>query len=141
MLSQHKSDLFSTYATVLQHLADIRQVVTEGKTPAGARVKPLPRALRDQLLAALDRAAADLEQAVRTFVPDFDRATTEVGDVAATRMWASILLRTAEELVEDIRPEQMGRHYGAIAQEEAEQLRAKVAPVLADIREGTRLLE
>jgi len=141
MLNQHKSHLFSTYTTVLQHLAEIRQVVTAGKSPTGARVKPLPEPLRDKLLALLDSAAADLEEAVRTFVPDFERATTEVGGVAATRMWASILLRTVEELVEDIYPREMSRHYGEIGEEDADLLREKVEPVLANIRNGMELLE
>ena len=141
MLNQHKSHLFSTYATILQHLAEIRQVVTTGKSPAGARVKPLPEPLRDKLLALLDRAAADLEEAVSTFVPDFERATAEVGGVAATRMWASILLRTVEELVENIHPKEMSRHYGEIGKEEASLLREKVEPVLASIRNGMKLLE
>jgi len=141
MLNQHKSHLFSTYTTILQHLAEIRQVVTAGKSPTGARVKPLPEPLRDKLLALLDGAAADLEKAVRTFVPDFERATTEVGSLAATRMWASILLRTVEELVEDIHPKEMSRHYGEIGEEEADLLREKVEPVLASIRKGMKLLE
>jgi len=141
MLNQHKSHLFSTYTTILQHLAEIRQVMTAVKSPAGARVKPLPEPLRDKLLAVLDSAAADLEEVVRTFVPDFERATTEVGGIAATRMWASILLRTVEELVEDIHPKEMGRHYGEIGEEEADLLREKVEPVLARIRKGMKLLE
>jgi len=141
MLNQHKSHLFSTYTTILQHLAEIRQVVTAGKSPAGARVKPLAEPLRDKLLALLDSAASDLEEAVRTFVPDFERATAEVGGIAATRMWANILLRTVEELVEDIHPKEMSRHYGAIGEEEADLLREKVEPVLASIRKGMKLLE
>jgi len=141
MLNQHKSHLFSTYTTILQHLAEIRQVVTAGKSPTGARVKPLAEPLRDKLLALLDSAASDLEEAVRTFVPDFERATTEVGGIAATRMWANILLRTVEELVEDIHPKEMSRHYGAIGEEEADLLREKVEPVLASIRKGMKLLE
>jgi hypothetical protein len=141
MLNQHKSHLFSTYTTVLQHLAEIRQVVTAGKTPAGGRVKPLPEPLRHKLLALLDRVAADLEEAVKTFVPDFERAATEVGGMAATRMWASILLRTVEELVEDIHPKEMSRHYGEIAEQEANLLREKVELVLASIRSTMKLLE
>jgi hypothetical protein len=141
MLTQHRSHLFSTYTTILQHLAEIRQVVTAGKTPAGARVQPLPEPLRGKLLALLDSAAAGLEEAVKAFVPDFERATTEVGGVAATRMWASILLRTVEELVEDIHPKEMSRHYGEIGEGEAELLREKVEPVLATIRRGMKLLE
>jgi len=141
MLNHHKSHLFSTYTTIVQHLVEIRQVVTAGKSPTGARVKPLPEPLRDKLLALLDSAAADLEEAVRTFVPDFERATTEVGDVAATRMWASILLRTVEELVEDIHPKELSRHYGEIGEEEADLLQEKVEPVLASIRNGMKLLK
>lgn len=141
MLNQHRSHLFSTYTTVLQHLAEIRQVVRTGKTPAGGHVRPLPEALRGKLLALLDRVATDLEEAVRTFVPDFERATAEVGGVAATRMWASILLRTLEELVEALHPKEMSRHYGEIGEEEANLLREKVEPVLASIRKGMKLLE
>jgi len=141
MLNQHKSHLFSTYTTVLQHLAEIGQVVTTGKSPAGGQLKPLPEPLRDKLLALLDRVGADLEEAVRTFVPDFERATAEVGGVAATRMWASILLSTVEELVEGIYPKEMSRHYGEIGEKDAELLREKVEPVLASIRNGMKLLE
>jgi hypothetical protein len=56
-------------------------------------------------------------------------------------MWASILLRTVEELVEDIHPKEMSRHYGEIGEGEAELLREKVEPVLATIRRGMKLLE
>lgn len=141
MLDQHKSHLLSTYTTILQHLAEIRQVVTAGRSPAGARVKPLAEPLRNKFVALLDSAASDLEEAVRTFVPDFERATTEVGGIAATRMWANVLLRTVEELVEDIHPKEMSRHYSAIGEEEADLLREKVEPVLASIRKGMKLLE
>jgi len=37
MLEQHESHIVSTYTTALQHLAEIRQVVTTGETPAGGR--------------------------------------------------------------------------------------------------------
>ena len=141
MLSQHITHLLSTYTTALQHLAEIRQVITAGKSPAGGRLTPFPQPLRDDLLALLDKAAEGLEEAVRALVPDFESATGEAGGQGATRMWASILLRTVEELVKDIQPNIMGRNYGKRGDDEAELLGTKLRPVIAAIHDGMKLLE
>jgi hypothetical protein len=55
-------------------------------------------------------------------------------------MWTAILLRTVEELVEDLEPDRMGKHYGAVGEHAAETLEQRVRKVLADIREGIDLL-
>jgi len=140
MLDRHRSHLVSTYTTVLQHLGEIRQAITAGKSPGGALLTPLAEPLRDQLVDRIDRIAAGLEELVRHFVPEWDRTAAETGGLAATKMWTSILLRTVEELVEDLRPDRMGKHYGEVGQHEAEVLRGKVQEVLATVREGIDLL-
>jgi hypothetical protein len=140
MLDRHRLHLVSTYTTVLQHLGEIRQAITAGKSPGGALLTPLPEPLRDQLLDRIDRIAAGLEELVRRLVPDWERTATETGGLAATRMWTAILLRTVEELVEDLRPDRMERHYGAVGEHAAETLEQRVRKVLADIREGIDLL-
>ena len=125
----------------MQHLAEIRQVVTTGRTPGGARVAPLPEPSRQQLLASLDRVAAGLEDIAKSFVPAWDGAAEETGGVAATRMWASILLLTIEELVEDLNPDKIGARYGTITEEESRALQGKAESVLAAVRQAMRLLE
>jgi hypothetical protein len=141
MLDRHRSHLVSTYTTVLQHLAEIRQAIAPGKSPGGARLTPLPDPLREQLLERLDRIAADLDGLVRRLVPDWERTATEVGGVAATRMWVAILLRTIEELVEDLKPDRIGKHYGAVGAREARVLDETVSEVLAAIRGAVGLLQ
>ena len=141
MLDRHRSHLVSTYTTVLQHLGEIRQAITAGKSPGGARLTPLPEPLRDQLLDQIDRIAAGLEELVRHFVPDWERTAAETGGLAATRMWAAILLRTVEELVEDLEPDHIQRHYGALELQDVAELDERLQQVLAAIRQGVDLLE
>ena len=140
MLDRHKSHLVSTYTTVLQHLGEIRQAITAGKSPGGARLTPLPEPLRDQLVDRIDRIAAGLEELVRHFVPAWERIAAETGGLAATKMWTAILLRTVEELVEDLEPKRIGKHYGEVGETDAEVLEKRVRHVLADIRDGIDLL-
>jgi hypothetical protein len=141
MLDRHKSHLVSTYTTVLQHLGEIHQAITAGKSPGGALLTPLPEPLRDQLVDRIDRIAAGLKELVRHFVPEWERIAAETGGLAATKMWTAILLRTVEELVEDLEPEQIGRHYGEVGETDAEVLRQRVEQVLATVREGIDLLD
>jgi len=140
MLDRHRSHLVSTYTTVLQHLGEIRQAITAGKSPGGALLTPFPEPLRDQLLDRIDRIAAGLEEMVRHFVPEWERSSAQTGGLAATKMWTAILLRTVEELVADLEPKRMEKHYGAVGGHAAETLEQRVREVLADIREGIDLL-
>jgi len=139
MQQQHKSLLVSTYTTVLQHLAEVRQIVAEGKTPAGGRVRPLPQPLRDRLLENLDALAAGLEGLLQRCVPEWQQEAQETGGLAATRMWVAILLRTIEELLWGILPEQMSRRYGAVKDAEGDQIRRQVDTALATLREAMLL--
>jgi hypothetical protein len=141
MLTRHRSHLLSTYSTVMQHLADLRQVATTGKSPAGGQVTPLPEPLRGELLSLVDRVSAAAEETVHLLVPDPKQALGEPGGVAAARMWAAVLLGTAEELIEDLRPEVLGRRYGDLDPQEAGILDEEVRQMLALVREAIRLLE
>jgi len=140
MQKQHKSLLVSTYTTVLQHLSEIRELVTEGKTPGGAKVTPLPESLRQPLLANLDSVAPGLENLIQEFVPEWQQSGRESGGLAATRMWVNILLRTIEELLQGIMPGRMSKKYGAIGTAEAEQLQRNVESALSALREAMLVL-
>jgi len=140
MLARHRSHLLSTYSTVMQHLADLHQVVTTGESPAGGQVTPLPEPLRGELLSLVDRVTATAEETVYSLVPDPKQILGEPGGIAATRMWAAVLLGTAEELIEDLRPEVLGRRYGDLDPHEAGILNGKVECMLALVREAVRLL-
>jgi len=54
-------------------------------------------------------------------------------------MWVSILLRTVEELVEEIRPARMSRRYGALRAADAQRLGGQVEGVISSLREAMRL--
>jgi len=141
MLDRHKNHLVSTYTTVLQHLVDLRQMITTGKTPGGGRVAPLPEPLRSEMLGQFDAISAALDDLVRTFVPDWESMSSETGGLAATRMWLSILLRTVDELIQDIRPERMGKQYGSVGADEAAALGTKAEVALAAVRDALGTLE
>lgn len=141
MLEQHKSHLVSTYTTVLQHLAEIRQVAAAGKTPGGGRVAPLPDNLREPLLAGLDAVAARLERLVQSFVPDWNTSGQERGGPAATLMWVNILMRTIEELVHALLPDRMGRKYGPLSPAQGRRLQADLQEVLQSLREAMQAAE
>ena len=136
MLDQHKTHLVSTYTTLLQHLAEIRQVATTGKTPAGGRVVPLPEPVRDRLLGRLDALATEMERLVQSSGVDLRMVDSEIGGLAAARMWINVLLRTVEELIEDLLPSRMGRQYGALGAAEGERLQRHVEKALARLREA-----
>lgn len=140
MLDRHKSHLVSTYTTVLHHLGEIRQAVAGGKSPGGAQLTPLPEPLRSRLVERVGRIAADLEQLVHLLVPGWERTAAEPGGISATQMWAAILLRTVQELVEDLDPDRMQRQYGEVTDAEAEVLRQRVRQVLAAIQDAVTLL-
>jgi len=136
MLEQHKSHLVSTYTTVLQHLAEVRQVAVEGKTPAGARATPLPEPERERLLAILDALMSQLRELVEKYVPEWQTASQAAGGLAATKMWVSVLLGTAEGLLEDMLPERMSRRYGAIDAAQAADMGRRVNEALHLVREA-----
>ncbi len=140
MLDRHRSHLVSTYTTVLQHLGEIRQAITAGKSPGGARLTPLPEPLRDHLVDCIERIASGLEELVHHFVPAWEHTAAETGGLPATKMWTSILLRTVEELVEDLEPKRMQKHYGKVDESDAETLHQRVERVLTTIREAIDLL-
>jgi hypothetical protein len=139
MLSRHELHLRSTYETSLQHLAEIREILTTGKTPGGAWVTPLPEPARSQLISVLDNALAELEELAAHFLPESERGRT--GGIAATRMWTSALLRTVEELLEDALPVNMRRRYGPLGDVEAGLLEEKLGQVLAELSRGRQLVE
>jgi hypothetical protein len=140
MLEQHESHIVSTYTTALQHLAEIRQVVTTGETPAGGRVAPWPEPERERLVASVDAVAAGLEAIVRSFAPHWEDMGRRTGGLAATRMWVSILLRTVEELVEEIRPARMSRRYGALGAADVQRLGGQVEGVISSLRSAMRMV-
>jgi hypothetical protein len=140
MEAQHKSHLVSTYTTVLQHLAEIRQVVTEGKTPTGARVTPLPQAQRERLLEILDELAREVLDIVEAVVPEWQTTSETTGGLAATRMWANVLLGTIEELLEDIGPERISKRYGRLKDADADTIRRRVETALESVREAMQVV-
>jgi hypothetical protein len=141
VLDQHRSHVGATCATVRQHLEEIRDLVTVGKSPAGGRVAPLPQSLRGPVVALLERVAADLDRVMRLAAPERPPASGDAADGAATRMWASILLRTAEELVADLDPDRMQRRYGKLEPGEAAALNRQMERVLAGLRETIALVD
>jgi ElaB/YqjD/DUF883 family membrane-anchored ribosome-binding protein len=136
VLDQHQSHLVSTYTTVLQHFQEIRQAAA-GRSPGGGRVTPLPKPAQEALSSDLDQIAARLEQIVSSLAPDW-RRSAQGGGPGATRMWISVLLRTVEELIEDLLPDRMSKRYGALAPEEAERLARQAEQVLALLRQTMR---
>jgi len=134
MLRQHHVHLVSTYTTVLQHLAEIRQVATVGRSPSGSRLTPLPPPMQGELLAALEKISTELAEVVRTYVPDWQRQVRRTAGIAATRMWVNVLLRRVEELVRDLQPGRMSRQYGAVEEEAARGLQRQVDSVLASLQ-------
>ncbi len=111
-----------------------------GNTPGGGYLAPFPEPLRSQMVAQMEVINAALEDLVRTLVPDRQTSERTPGGPAATRMWASILLRSVEELVQDLAPERMSEKYGPIGEGESE-LGEKIAPVLSAIRGALLVLE
>ena len=141
MLEQHKSHLVSTYTTVMQHLAEIRQVTATGKTPGGSQVAPLPDRLREPLLARLEVVAAKMEDLVESSVPDRDKARLESSGTGAALMWVNILLRSVEELIRGLQPDSMGRQYGALSPQEGSHLQSRTDEVLGSLHEAMLLAD
>ena len=141
MVEQHKSHIVSTYSTVMQHLADIRQVAATGKTPGGGQAAALPERLREPLFARLDVVAARLEDLVESSAPDRNKARPESSGIGAALMWINILLRTVEELIRDLLPDTMSRQYGALSSTEARHLQAGVDTVLSSLHQALALTE
>ena len=141
MLEQHESHILSTCSTVLQHLAEIRQVATTGKTPGGSEVAPLPDRLREPFLGKLDVVAARLEDLVESSVPDRNKGKPESSGTGAVLMWVNILLRTAEDLIRDLLPDSMSRQYGALSPAEARRLQSGIEGVLGSLHEAMLLAD
>ncbi len=140
MLAQHKSHIVSTCSTAAQHLDEIRQLATTGKTPGGGHVAPLADQLREPLLAELDVVEAGIDALARSLIPDQGRTGPDTTESGAALMWLSILLRTVEELVRDLSPERVGRCYGALSPAESRRLQSCVDEVLGGLRAAMQLL-
>jgi len=134
MLQQHRSHLVSTYTTVLQHIDEIRQAAS-GKSPGGGRLVPLPQSEQERLAESLDAIATRLEQIVCCLAGDLRGATGDSGDIATTRMWINILLRTIGELVGDLHPARMERRYGALEPSEAILLRDQIEGLMGLVKD------
>ncbi|MFB3880171.1 MAG: hypothetical protein ACE149_02855 [Armatimonadota bacterium] len=139
MLTRHRSHLYSTCTTALQHLEEVRQAVTAGKSPSGARLSPLPGPARQRLLDALSATATVLEGMMREFAPDESAAQAEPAGASATIMWVNILLRTVEELLSDLSPARTSRRYGALPQAEAQRLQGEVERAVASVRRAMEI--
>ena len=140
MLDRHRSHITSTCATALQHLSEIRQLACTGQTPVGGLVSPLPAELRDQLLSALDPLTAAIEGLAAPFASGAEGRRGEAGASAAL-MWVSILLRTVEDLLEDLSPGRIGRRYGALGSAEAQRLQVQLSRALGSLREAIRSVD
>jgi len=141
MLEQHQSHIVATYSTVMQHLAEIRQIAATGKTPGGGQAAALPEPLREPLFARLDAIAASLEALVESCAPDRNGVRPQRTGIGTSLMWVNILLRTVEELVRDLLPDSMGRRYGAFGPAEATHLRSLVGAVLESLHEAALLMD
>lgn len=139
MLEQHKSHLVSTYTTIMQHLAEIQQVAATGKTPSGELASPLQEPLRAALLARLDALDASLAGMIGALVPDWNKARSEGDETGRARMWVNILLRTIEELMQDLLPDNMGRQYGALDSLQVNDLQSRVEDALRLLHEIMQL--
>jgi hypothetical protein len=140
MLDQHRSHILSTCTTALQHLAEIREVAVNGRSPAGGGVTPLPEPQRSELLKLLDMLASKLENLVRVAVPNWDQVKNETGGLGATKMWINVLLRTIDEMLAEAHPDRMTKAYGPMGKERAQALGEQVDDVLATLRDGLSLL-
>jgi len=141
MRTQHRLHLTSTESTIRQHLAEIRKVVTTGESPGGGRSIPLPVCQRDQLLAVLDDLEASLRQMMQLLALDGEDADSKGHDHGGTQMWASLLLRTVAELMRDLSPEVMERHYGVLDPSAAATLQQAVPHLLQEVERGLDVLE
>jgi len=136
MRDQHRTHLISTYTTALQHLAELRQVAASGKTPAGGRVAPVPEPMGERLFGCLDAVEKGLGELVGALAPEWNRDEPASAGPSAALMWVNVLLRTVEELVEDLHPRRMSRQYGQLGAGEAARLQSGVEEVLAALREA-----
>jgi hypothetical protein len=140
MLKHQRSHVLSAYATVIQHLAEIRKVAATGETPGGSRTAPLPNPPRDQVIKIVEAIGASLTETLQALAPDQDARSADSKDSAGSRMWAIILFRTVEELLKDLNPEIMERRYGTLDPREAAILRNMVSELLNEINQGINLL-
>ncbi len=136
MQEQHRTHIVSTWSTVGQRLEEVRQVITRGRTPGGTAVAPLPEAVQEELTAALDRFEAQLREFVRQHAPSDAPPGETAADWGAARMWVSVLLRTIQELVEDLLPRRMGRRYGTLPPERAKDVEQSVEAMLDSLRQA-----
>jgi hypothetical protein len=141
MLAQHRSHVFSTCTTALQHLEEISQAVTVGNSPSGAKLTPLPEPGRQRLLEALDLIRDGLSDMMHSFASEAAAASAEPAGPSATLMWVNILLRTVEELVGDLAPPRMGRRYGSLGRAEAERLQGQVDATITAVHAAMQLSE
>jgi len=93
--------------------------------------------LRTRLREQLDLASAQIERTARSLSPEQVR----ISDLSAARMWVSILLRTCQDLLGDLRPERMAAQYGEISPEEAEPLREMVNEIAIGISEAVEVMD
>lgn len=140
MLAQHRSHIASTCSTIRQHLEEVRTAISAGKSPGGAALTPLPEATRSGLLDALDRITCELEELAQSFEPERG-PSVDAGGLGATRMWVSILLRTSEELLEDLLPARMKARYGPLFQSEEVALSEHVTGLLSALKAALDLAD
>ncbi len=134
MRDQHRTHIVSTWSTVGQRLDEVRQVITRGRTPGGTAVAPLPKPVQDELLQVLDEFEGRLKKFVHQYAPSHPSSGEQPADWGAARMWVSVLLRTIQELIEDLLPQRMGKRYGALPPERAKDVERSVEAMLDSLR-------
>lgn len=132
MQAHQQTHITTTCRTALKYLVDVRLILTTGMTADGTRYAPFPEPVRAALLADIERLIADLEAVQQAVVPEDEHPDRSNG-VGAARMWITTLLLLAQEQLDDIRPERMGRQYGALPDEDAAVLRTGIEQLHAAI--------
>jgi len=141
MQVQHESHIVSTYHTMTKYLRDIRQLVATGVSSDGDRYEAFPEPQRSELLHAIDCLLTGIEEMMRAVIPEWDTRATAVKAFGAARMWVSTMLLLTQEQLEDIHPQRMGRHYGALEHDEAQQLQARVEALQAELVQTLEILK
>jgi|GEM_PF-2427921 len=140
MRVHQQTHITTTCNTALKYLMEVRLILTTGMAADGTRYEPYPEPMRTTLLADVEQLIDDLERMEQAVVPGSDQ-TERRNSVGAARMWMATLLLLAQEQLDDIHPERMGRQYGALPDADAELLEAGIVRLHAAIDTALARLE
>ena len=138
-----KTQLLTARDLVQQYRREMEDLVRHGRPPAGssARLRPLPPAEADALLAPLRQLQHRLDEAVQALTGEDPQRGRRMEPLHTTRLWARNVADRLRDAVDALEPGHLATRYGRVSEADAAvlaRLHQRLSELLAEARTALR---